>query len=68
VLRNDKQKGKGSQKGKSNGKAKAKRQKQIPPFDLAQGRLFGDDNQKGKNKGKSKTAFSTSLIGGLNSI
>jgi hypothetical protein len=24
-----------------------------PPFDFAQGRLFGDDNQKGKGKSKS---------------
>jgi hypothetical protein len=23
-------------------------QQQIPPFDYAQGRLFGDDNQKNK--------------------
>ena len=25
-----------------------------PPFDFAQGRLFGDDNQKGKDNGKCK--------------
>jgi hypothetical protein len=26
---------------------KEKRQQPIPPFDFAQGRLFGDDNKKG---------------------
>ena len=35
-----------------------------PPFDFAQGRLFGDDNQKGNNKsnGKSNAGPSTALL------
>jgi hypothetical protein len=39
-------------------KCKGKKQKQIPPFDFAQGRLFEDDNKKSQCRSNcSATAF-----------